>query len=293
MQTKARPTGSSLRPRRRPSASLGGLPRPQPFVERDHQGVVAASGTGSTGATTDATPRPRSAAAVPSSSSPGLDADAGGVARRQDQRGGRRAEAFELVDRHRPVGEAERREERGVGAEGPMGGQVDELGALERRAHGGHATPRRPAAPGRPGRSPASAATSRSPPGRSGPATSAVRRARGGADARPLRCHSSALGVTVTGRPREAGQRRPAHTVEGASGHDHHRAVGELERREQQVVEPRGGGSRRPAPRRRSARRPSPRRASGAARPAGSPDLVVDRPRWRRGRGAAPGRRRG
>ena len=45
-------------------------------------GIVAASGTGSTGATTDPTPRLSSAAAVPSSSSPGSHLELGGVARR-------------------------------------------------------------------------------------------------------------------------------------------------------------------------------------------------------------------
>ena len=211
------------------------------------------------------------------------------------------------------VGQREVGEHRAVGPEPTVGGDLHEVGVLhgrQRRGHRGVVTGEGDGV-GRTGR----------------PAGAPRRRRRAGPGRRRTACgatwwwataaardHIAALGATVRSRPARRGQRRPRHLVQRAGRDDHDRAVGQVERAEQQRVELVGtpgaashggggpvaladgqaaqgeqdevvGGDRRPhrtdlvqpARRRPSPRRRAGRRRSGPAR----------RARCRRGGGAA------
>ena len=191
------------------------------------------------------------------------------AARRQHDDLGHRVGPLEVVDGQRPVGERERREQRVVGAERAVAGEVDERRGpdeLQRGRRGGRRAGehhRRLVAPGelvhllvgepeaRPGDEPGRCAEPRSAraPGRSAGCVRpcAERRAdRDGATARTAAAPSTARRA---GRP-SARPRADAPSVAPPAG-----AAGPPGRR----------SPRRAAARRRPARRPTPARGSGGA----------------------------
>ena len=175
-----------------------------------------------------------------------------------------------------PSPSAQRREQRVVGAERAVAGQVDEVRRAEQvddavgRRLGGRdhrrllvrarqrrrSRRRRTAAPGRRRTPPAA---SRRGPARPAAAWLAVD-------------HALSDGLTATGRARSGARRAPRHAVQGAGRHDDERPVGAGDRRRQEQV-----GERRrrlvqeqPAPRRGRRRTPGPGSAGGGRRRATS-----------------------
>ena len=114
----------------------GGVAEREVRWNADISGTVCASGTAITLPTTVVVPSAKSAAARPISSSPGRTSERPDSQAESTSVCGARAERLEVVDRQRAVGEAERREQRVVGAEAPVGGDVRERGAVERAPHG-------------------------------------------------------------------------------------------------------------------------------------------------------------
>ena len=276
---------AAARPGRAASAAAGGAPAASPRWKASISRRAAASGTGTTLATIVRVPIASSAADEAEQLVARVAVREREVARGEDEHVRRAAQPLKVERGQRPVGELERREERAVGAEAAVTGDVRERGAVERaqRRVRRRRLPSSTVAPGWSAREVADLGA-RVAETRAGDERSPCAVAPRARAARSSQTDSD--GATTT---RPAAQRRAARptAARAARRSGRRRAARRRSRRERLDEQPVERAPRRPARSRARSRWPAASRPPRASRPSAkrshSSSLADRRPRRARG----------